>query len=170
MKHIKGPKEVRTLGKILQEKKLRDLKINIHRGEERHMQSQDPSLPFRSWVFSEKPSFQRYQPTYQKTGPKQVPQGIEIQKVNDPQVSVFKKVNEIKVVAELPGVIEEEVNLEIFDDVLVIETRGELQGKKTHYYKEILLPFPVEAKILDSSFNNTVLEVTLQKKKKEKLL
>lgn len=166
MKRIKSPKEVRTLGKILQGKKLRDLKINIHMGEGHETHAQKDAAPFRSWVFSEKPSFQRYQPTYQK----RVSPQVEIQKLNDPQVSVFKKVNEIKVVAELPGVIEEEVNLEVFDDVLVIETRDEFEGKKTHYYKEILLPFPVEAKILDSSFSNNVLEVTLQKKKKEKLL
>ena len=166
MKRLKGLKEVRTLGKIIQEKKLQDLKINIEVGDpsRRASEKTDTSPPVRTWVFSEKPSFQRYQPLYQK---KSTPEKkIEIQKIKEPEVSVFKNVHEIKVVAELPGTVEAEIHLEVFDDILVIETRGEFQGKNIHYYKEILLPFAVEAKIIDSSFTNGVLEVTLQKKER----
>lgn len=167
MRRIKGHREIRTLGKVLQGKRVTGLRINVRMGDESRTVDKTASTHFRSWVFSEKPSFQRYQPIYKKS---KAGQTIEIQKINDPQVSVFKKVGEIKVVAELPGTVGGEINLEVFGDVLVIETTGQPQGGKVHYYKEILLPFPVEAKILDSSFNNCILEVTLRKKKEEKLL
>lgn len=165
MKRRKGLKELRTLGRILGGIKAAP-QIHIHYGGERgdiSARQEDRFSPsMKSWVFSEKPSFQRYQPSVKKFSNQQK---IEIQKIKDPQAEVFKKVEEIRVVIKFPGDVEEEINIEIFDDILAIEAHGKLEGKPVNYHKEILLPFAVEDKVYDSSLENNILEVNLKRRR-----
>ena len=60
-------------------------------------------------------------------------EGPVVAEVREPLVDVFDEGQEI-VVAELPGVGEEEIHIEVQDDILSLETTGERQ-----YAKEILL-------------------------------
>jgi len=63
------------------------------------------------------------------------PTGPEVTEVREPLVDVFDEAQEIVMVAELPGVSEDEVKVEIQEDVLSVETTGQRK-----YAKEILLP------------------------------
>ena len=169
MRKRKGLKELRTLGKILGGVKATP-KIHIHYGGGREnisMGQENQSSPsMKSWVFSEKPAFQRYQPSTNKIDH----QKIEIQKTKDPQAQVFEKVNEIRVVVKFPGTVEQEIDIKIFDDILAIEANGKHEGKPVKYHKEILLPFAVEDKVYDSSFENGILEVILKRTSRRKMI
>jgi HSP20 family protein len=85
-------------------------------------------------------------------------EGPVVAEVREPLVDVFDEEQEIVIVAELPGVGEEEVRIEIQDDILSLETTGERK-----YAKEILLPEPVDAATLQKAYKNGILELRLKK-------
>ena len=85
-------------------------------------------------------------------------EGTQVADVREPLVDVFDEAQEIIVVAELPGVGEEEIRVEIQDDVLSLETTGERK-----YAKEILLSAPVDAANMQKSYKNGILELRLKK-------
>jgi HSP20 family protein len=85
-------------------------------------------------------------------------EGPEVVEVREPLVDVFDEEQEIVVAAELPGVVEEEIRVDIQDDVLSLETTGERK-----YAKEILLPALVDAATLQKTYKNGILELRLKK-------
>jgi HSP20 family protein len=85
-------------------------------------------------------------------------EGPVVAEVREPLVDVFDEEQEIVIVAELPGVGEEEVHIEIQDDILSLETTGERK-----YAKEILLPEQVDAATLQKAYKNGILELRLTK-------
>jgi len=85
-------------------------------------------------------------------------EGPVVAEVREPLVDLFDEEQEIVVVAELPGVAEEEVHIEIQDDILSLETTGERK-----YAKEILLPESVDATTLQKAYKNGILELRLRK-------
>lgn len=85
-------------------------------------------------------------------------EGPVVAEVREPLVDLFDEEQEIVVVAELPGVAEEEVHIEVQDDILSLETTGERK-----YAKEILLPEPVDAATLRKAYKNGILELRLKK-------
>ena len=87
-----------------------------------------------------------------------VRKGAVVEEVRDPIVDVFDEENEVSVVAEIPGVEESEIDLELKGDVLIISTTG---GVK--YQKEVLLPRVFAAQAMESSCRNGVLKVTFTK-------
>lgn len=87
-------------------------------------------------------------------------EGPVVDEVREPLVDVFDEGETVLVVAELPGVAEEEITIEVKDDVLTLETTGE--GK---YAKEVLLPCPVDAATMKKAHKNGVLELRLNKPK-----
>ncbi|MBM4465418.1 MAG: Hsp20/alpha crystallin family protein [Chloroflexi bacterium] len=89
-------------------------------------------------------------------------EGPVVAEVREPLVDVFDEEQEIVIAAELPGVAEEEVHIEIQDDILSLETTGERK-----YAKEILLPEPVDAATLQKAYKNGILELRLKKAKAE---
>jgi HSP20 family protein len=86
-------------------------------------------------------------------------EGPVVAQVREPLLDTFDEGQEIVVVAELPGVAEEDIHCEIQDDILSLETVGEHR-----YAKEILLPVPVDATTLRKAYKNGILELRLQKK------
>lgn len=76
-----------------------------------------------------------------------------VQEVREPAVDVFEEADHVLVVAEMPGVGEDAVRLELRDDVLTISAE---QGPKK-YRKEVLLPGGYTA--LSHCCRNGVLEV-----------
>jgi len=86
-------------------------------------------------------------------------EGPVVAEVREPLVDIFDEDGEILVVAEIPGVSEEEIEVEAKDDVLSLETTGERK-----YEKEILLPGPVSAKKMEKTFKNGILELRLKKR------
>lgn len=86
------------------------------------------------------------------------PEGPVVAEVREPLVDLFDEHAEIIMVAELPGVAEEEIVINIKDDILALETVGERK-----YAKEILLPCAVNADTLQKSYRNGILELHLRK-------
>ena len=85
-------------------------------------------------------------------------EGPVVAEVREPLVDVFDEDQEIVVVAELPGVAEDEIRVEVQDDILSLETTGELK-----FAKEILLSEPVDAATLQKAYKNGILELRLKK-------
>jgi len=90
--------------------------------------------------------------------------GPMIKEEREPLVDVVSTDDEVKVVAELPGVEKKDIKLHALDDVLTIS----VDTTDRKYYKEIKLPTEVDPRGSKSSYKNGVLEVTLQKSKKRK--
>ena len=85
--------------------------------------------------------------------------GAVVEEVREPLVDIFDEEKEFKVIAELPGVKEEEVKVELSGDILTISA----EGKPRKYHKEILLPSKVKPKAMARSFKNGILEITFAK-------
>jgi HSP20 family protein len=82
-----------------------------------------------------------------------------VEEVREPLVDLFDETDKVVIIAEVPGVEEEKIKIEVKDDIL--ELKAEDSDKK--YHKEILLPSKVKKKSLCSTYKNGVLEITLTK-------
>src|SRR3712207_1709854 len=92
-----------------------------------------------------------------------------------PPVEIYETGNELKVVAELPGVEEKDVSVELAGDVLIIrgEKKIEEERKEENYHlaerhygtfsRALRLPYAVEAGQVQASFKNGVLTITMPK-------
>jgi HSP20 family protein len=90
-----------------------------------------------------------------------------------PSVEVVETDKDIRIVAELPGMDEKDVEVSVSDDVLTIrgEKKAEIDDRERafseRYYgrfeRRIPLPFEVEDDRAEASFENGVLTVTLPK-------
>ncbi len=78
----------------------------------------------------------------------------------EPLVDMIEENNQIKVVAEVPGVKKEDIELVVRDTKLIIKVDTETRK----YYKELELPEEVEMEKAKATYNNGVLEVILPKK------
>lgn len=81
----------------------------------------------------------------------------EIQDKREPLVDVVTSDKEVRVIAEMPGVSKEDVNVTVQDRSVTISV--DTESRK--YYKELELPGVVDPKGAKSTFINGVLEVTL---------
>lgn len=98
------------------------------------------------------------QPVIQPFGNiKKTPQGPIVEEEREPIIDVFDAKKTIQVVAELPGVTEQDIHYEIHGDVLLLSTTGTRK-----YYKEILLKHPVAEKA-EVKYKNGMLELKLKK-------
>ncbi|MCD6522194.1 MAG: Hsp20/alpha crystallin family protein [Candidatus Diapherotrites archaeon] len=96
-----------------------------------------------------------------------------------PAMDMFEKDNEIVVIAELPGVNKEDIEINCDGKVLTISARSKLEKKeekKNYYFAErsatsfsrtVTLPCEVDPQKATTSFNNGVLEIHLPKKEAE---
>ena len=84
---------------------------------------------------------------------------LEPKDAREPLVDVINEAEQIRVLAELPGVEKSDIKTTIAEDSLTI--RVESQTRK--YYKEVQLPANVDPDSSKASYNNGVLEVTLRK-------
>ncbi|OGO05774.1 MAG: hypothetical protein A2Y73_07370 [Chloroflexi bacterium RBG_13_56_8] len=85
-------------------------------------------------------------------------EGPVVAEVREPLVDIFDEDKEILVVVELPGVSDEEIQIDVQDDILSLETTGERK-----YAKEILLPGKVDTTTLQRIYRNGILELRLNK-------
>lgn len=90
---------------------------------------------------------------------RKTPKGPVVEEVREPIVDVFDEKDQLLVVAELPGVAESDINLEVKGDILTL--CGERGEKK--YSKEVLLPSKVDEKTLSSTYKNGILEIRIKK-------
>jgi len=87
-----------------------------------------------------------------------------IEDVIEPLVDVMDEKDRVVVIAELPGIDKDKLDIRIKDNKLIIRARG----KDRKYYKEIELPAEVKPETAKARYRNGVLEITIEKKKPEK--
>jgi HSP20 family protein len=85
--------------------------------------------------------------------------GPVVEEIREPIVDVFDEEDYILVIAELPGVSEDEIKVEVAGDILNLTA----SDKDRKYAKEILLPSKVKSDPMKTSYKNGILEVTLEK-------
>ena len=78
-------------------------------------------------------------------------------------VDVIDEKDRIVVVAELPGIDKDKIDIRIKDNKLIIKAKD----KDRKYYKEIELPAEVKPETAKAKYKNGVLEITIEKKVKE---
>jgi HSP20 family protein len=88
--------------------------------------------------------------------------GLSVREEREPLVDVIRGGDEVRVVAELPGVNKEDLRLTADDNSVTIESAA----GEHRYQKRIDLPDAVDPKTAKSSYKNGVLEVTFQLRKK----
>jgi HSP20 family protein len=84
---------------------------------------------------------------------------LEIKNEREPLVDIMDENDNIKIVAELPGVNKSDINLNCTENAVTIS----VDTPKRKYYKEIELPAEVDSKNAKASYINGVLELTLPK-------
>lgn len=84
---------------------------------------------------------------------------VVVKEVREPLVDLFDEPDHVLVVAEMPGIRQEDVRLELHGDILTIAAE---RGDK-RYRKELLLPVSPRSEGLRSVCHNGILEVTLAK-------
>jgi len=89
---------------------------------------------------------------------------VDIKEEREPLVDVISTDNEVKVVAEVPGVDKNKIQLYATEKALTIS----VDAPERKYYKEVDLPTSVNPKTAKSVYKNGVLEVTLTKAKEER--
>ncbi|MDJ0273060.1 MAG: archaeal heat shock protein Hsp20 [Candidatus Caldarchaeum sp.] len=96
--------------------------------------------------------------------PGALPRGVEVRPEREPLVDVYDEDQNVKVVAEIPGVRKEDIDLTVDEKMLTIKVDTE----QRKYYKEVELPVEVSTTGVKATYNNGVLEVTLPKKQTSK--
>ena len=81
-----------------------------------------------------------------------------LKKQREVTVDIFDEGDYIKIIAELPGLAEEDIRTEVMGSILTISATG----ISREYYKEVTLPCPVKGE-LDSSYRNGVLQLKAEK-------
>jgi len=81
----------------------------------------------------------------------------QIQDKREPLVDVVSSGKEVRVIAEMPGVTKEDINVTVNEKSLTISVDREDRS----YYKELELPGIVDPKGAKSTYNNGILEVTI---------
>ena len=88
--------------------------------------------------------------------------GMAVKGEREPLVDVIKGEEEIRVVAEVPGVAKEELKVTADENTVTIES---LTGEQ-RYRKRIDLPETVDPKTAKSTYKNGILEVSFKKRSK----
>jgi HSP20 family protein len=81
----------------------------------------------------------------------------QLQDRREPLVDVVSTGDEVRVIAEIPGVSKEDIDVTVNERSVVISVGRE----ERRYYKELDLPGMVDPKRAKSTYNNGVLEITI---------
>ena len=109
--------------------------------------------PLRAWVFSRRPA---------DGAPERQ---LLVKRTKEPEVDLFDEESELIVLADLPGVSEQDIQTNVEKDLLTIEAISAGPQGEVHYYKEVVLPYEVR-KDFDRSSKSGVLEVHLRPKRR----
>jgi HSP20 family protein len=90
---------------------------------------------------------------------RKTPAGPTVEEEREPLADIFDEDEEIRIYAEMPGVNETDIKLDLKGDILDISA----QTGDRKYHKEVLLPAKVQADTLVSSYNNGILEIKVKK-------
>ena len=84
---------------------------------------------------------------------------VEIQEIREPMIDMFDEPDHLLIVAEVPGVVHDNVKLELRDDILVFSAE---KGDKK-YRKENVLPDRYASDKMSFSCRNGILEIKILK-------
>jgi HSP20 family protein len=90
---------------------------------------------------------------------RKTPEGPKVDEEREPITDMFDEKTEIVVIAEMPGVEDADLKIELKDDILDISAAG----KNRTYRKELLLPVKAVKKNLRHKFTNGILEIRIKK-------
>lgn len=90
---------------------------------------------------------------------KKTPKGPEIEEERTPITDVFDEKDEVRICAEMPGLDEGDIKLDLKDDILEIVA----QSGDRKYRKEVLLPVKAKPENMMSAYRNGILEVKIKK-------
>jgi HSP20 family protein len=88
--------------------------------------------------------------------------GPKIRKEREPLIDVIEEDGSVVIIAELPGVEKDDINLHAMEDHLTVSVNTHNQK----YHKELTLPATVDPKSAWASYKNGVLKVKLKKLEK----
>lgn len=85
----------------------------------------------------------------------------KVDKVREPLVEVNEDGQNIIVIAEMPGVTRDDIELKATPRTITIKTKEGIVGRK--YYKEVDLPAVIDSNYAKARYTNGILEITLKK-------
>ena len=85
---------------------------------------------------------------------------LEPRDTREPLVDVINENEQVRVIAELPGVEKTDIKTTVADDILTIRV-----DSPRKYYKQVQLPVSVDQDTPKASYTNGVLEIVLRKQK-----
>lgn len=88
--------------------------------------------------------------------------GLAVKEEREPLVDIIKGNEDLKVIAELPGVSKEDLRLTASENSVTIES----VTNQPHYQKTVDLPEPVDPTTAKSAYKNGILEISFKLKKK----
>lgn len=90
---------------------------------------------------------------------KKTPEGPKVDEEREPITDIFDEENEIVVIAEMPGIEENDLVIDLKEDILEISA----VSKSRTYRKELLLPVKLITSNLSHKFTNGILEIRIKK-------
>jgi HSP20 family protein len=87
------------------------------------------------------------------------PEGPKVNEEREPIVDIFDESDEVVIIAEMPGVEDSDIIIDIKEDILAISTKN----LKKSYRKEILLPLSSDNNSIIRRYTNGILEIKLKK-------
>ena len=87
--------------------------------------------------------------------------GLTVKEEREPLVDLITEGDQVRVVAELPGVEKTDVNLQCAENELTIS----VDTPQRKYYKVLELPTPVDPETPKASYKNGVLEILLKRQR-----
>jgi HSP20 family protein len=82
----------------------------------------------------------------------------------EPLIDISSTDNEVKIVAEMPGISKEKIKVNAYDNN--VEIKSDDPNRK--YHKQIEVPEDIDLESARSNYNNGVLEITFKKKAQQK--
>jgi HSP20 family protein len=90
---------------------------------------------------------------------KKTPEGPKVDEEREPITDLFNEKNELVIIAEMPGIEETDIRIDLKEDILEISA----VSKNRSYRKEMLLPVKAVKQNLRHKFTNGILEIRIKK-------
>jgi len=90
---------------------------------------------------------------------RKTPEGPKVDEEREPITDIFDEETEIMIIAEMPGVEQDEIKIDLKEDILEITA----VSKTRTYRKELLLPVKTTLQNLSHKFTNGILEIRIKK-------
>lgn len=84
---------------------------------------------------------------------------VKVQQIREPMVDVFDESDHLLIIAEVPGIEQEDVRPELQDDILIFSA----EKGDSKYRKELLLPASFSSAQMSFTCRNGILEIRLSK-------